>query len=282
MRRCLLPLCLSLGLYAGCSDPQGSNDGEPAGSADTGNAAVDEIVNAYCGTVRSCCVAAGHPASQVADCESVFSTLSEFQAVIAGRVSFREPERSQCVAYLESLGQSCDPITDQTPCGRLFEGVLGEGTACDGAEQCLRGDAGVACLRIDPDGNNGSLPGTCRSLSVGALGTACFQTVDSDGYAINYSTYEPNPTLGTCDRRSGLYCDFVSSTCRALVAAGEPCTGYDDCADGLYCNGTCVPKLPQGSSCESFDECANGLACSAGVCTERRLTDGDLCEGDYD
>src|SRR5262245_44627112 len=85
-----------------CSDPEHGSGGS-GGSVNTGNVAADELIRAYCGSIRDCCSASGFPGGPLADCEAILSQGEVLQAVVAGKVIFREPERSQCVAYLQGF-----------------------------------------------------------------------------------------------------------------------------------------------------------------------------------
>jgi hypothetical protein len=120
--------------------------------------------------------------------------------------------------------------------------------------------------------------GTCRRVTPGQLGSACFETIDQDYYGFRYAEAVA-PELVTCDRRDGLYCDLDTKLCQALAGAGEPCD-FDACPDGYYCEETCLPQLPEGSPCEFFGQCAAGLECLNDVCVVEKITNGDICEGD--
>jgi hypothetical protein len=262
-------------LFVACGESK-----RPEGdSATTGSAAIDEIVNAYCATVRTCCRAAGFPPEPVANCEAEFSQIDTFQAVLAGKTVLREPERSQCVSWIEGLASSCI-VTDDSPCRRIFDGTGAEGAPCEDPSECRTPRDGVVCLRAGDTGTTPP-PGVCRALTVGQLGSPCARTIDQDEYRFGYSTSELAPNLGVCDRRDGLFCDYVTSSCQPLRAAGEACD-FEGCADGLYCDGTCRPKTPAGTACEVYDQCQAGLDCVGAVCASPKLTDGDLCEGDFD
>ncbi|HEX6273020.1 MAG TPA: hypothetical protein VFZ53_08270 [Polyangiaceae bacterium] len=273
----MLALLVCGGPFVACGESEGS---KPGGSGSTGNAAVDELVRAYCGTVKSCCRAAGYPPGPVADCEERFSRLGEFQAVLAGTVVFSEPERTECVELLRRLGGTCELPSD-SPCSRIYEGTVENGGSCESSIECRHGAGGVACVTISV-GDEEPHSGECRPLTVGQVGSPCFRTIDEDAYSVGYSTSMPDPPLGVCDRRQGLYCDYDTYTCRMLHGMGETC---GECVSGLYCrdeDAVCVPQLPAGSPCEYFGQCEGELACIDGVCVRRTLTSGDLCEGDLD
>ncbi|HEX6765595.1 MAG TPA: hypothetical protein VF103_08965, partial [Polyangiaceae bacterium] len=137
-----LPVVVGTVFWIGCGNSEPSGGGGPSS---TGNPGIDEIVNAYCSTVRSCCGAAGFPLEPVADCEAIVSGSEGFLSVLAGRAVFREPERTQCVAAIESLSQSCLQPVDSL-CSGIFDGTGAEGTPCGDAQECRTGVEGVACL----------------------------------------------------------------------------------------------------------------------------------------
>ncbi len=266
-----------MGILGACKGSSGSSSNDFEG---TGNAAADELLAAYCETTRSCCRAEGHSADALASCEENLSRGELIDALVDGTVVFREPERTECVTWLRGLAPSCVEPKD-SPCDDIFEGTVGEGGTCQDAAECQSNEVGVACFYLSV-GDEAPGPGTCRSLTKGQLDSPCFNTVDEDEYTTGYSTSDANVALVVCDRRDGLFCDLDTYTCQPLVGAGERCD-YDDCPDGYYCDGTCVPKLPAGAPCEGYGECSGDLECGADyVCAVSKVTDGDVCEGDVD
>jgi hypothetical protein len=87
-KRSVLATVVCVLLLSACADSEKKTSGDPLR---TGNAGIDELVSAYCGTVRSCCFAAGFPTGQLGDCERVFSNLEEFREVLAGTGTFASP-----------------------------------------------------------------------------------------------------------------------------------------------------------------------------------------------
>jgi hypothetical protein len=272
----LIVLCI--GFCAACEADSRSSSSD--GSASTGNAALDEVLTAYCETARSCCRGEGHSTGPLDRCEEYLSSGELVASLSAGKVTLREPERTACVTWLRTLPPTCVEPKD-SPCRHIFEGTLGEGERCDDAAECRGTNVGAACFRVSI-GDEAPGLGICRGLTKGELGSPCFNTVDEDGYRTGYSTSDANTALVVCDRRDGLFCDLVTYTCKSLVGAGDRCD-YDDCPDGYYCYGTCLPKLPAGSPCESYDACSGDLRCGEDdTCTASKITDGDTCEGDVD
>jgi hypothetical protein len=272
---------LCVGFLIACADSKKSSSDD--GPATTGSEAVDEIVAAYCGTVRSCCAAEGHSTAPLANCEAIFSQAELLQAVLAERLAFREPERTECVAFIRGLAESCGSPNQDSPCYEMFEGVIDEGATCEDAEECRGSEVGAVCVHISVD-DEAPGPGTCRNLSAGQVGSPCIRTIDEDDVRVGYSTSASDPPNVVCDRRAGLYCAYDSGTsdysCQPLVGAGEPCDDFDSCPDGYTCEGTCVPQFPAGAACTAFGQCADGLECVNDVCAVPKLTDGDICEGD--
>src|SRR5262245_23451681 len=230
----LFPI-LGVFVAAGCAESKHSGGGS---SGKTGNAAVDELVSAYCGTVRSCCGSAGYPTARLGDCEEVFSTIEEFRQVIDGRLTFREPEYTECLAFIRDLARTCD-APEESPCRHLYQGTLPEGATCENGNECRDSGYFVACVR--PDNDDVVLPGTCHTLARAQVGAPCIAETDHDLDSTSVYTNEP-VVPGVCDRRDGLYCDFDTYSCQPIESAGAACNYDDECADGLYCVATCVPR----------------------------------------
>jgi hypothetical protein len=261
-------------LGVACAESERSPDDD---SVSTGNAEVNEIITAYCESVRSCCRVAGFSTEPLTGCEAFLPRTEVLRTVLSGKAVFREAERSQCLQQIREMGQTCvEP--DNPACRSMINGTLGEGATCERVEECQHGEDGVACVSITV-GNEEPPPGTCRRLSAGQLGSPCFRTIDADHYGVGHSTSEANPVLVTCDRRNGLFCDDETSTCQPLLSPGQAC-GYEGCPNSYYCDGTCLPQLPAGSSCQFYGQCAAGLECVNDVCVTAKITNGDLCEGD--
>ena len=212
----LIVLCA--GLVAACEADSRKSSSD--GGANTGNASLDEVLAAYCETARSCCRAEGHSTAPLALCEEHLSRGELVESLSAGKVTLREPERTECVAWLRSLPPTCVEPND-SPCQGIFEGTLGEGERCEDAAECRRSNVGVACFYVSV-GDEAPGPGTCRSLTKGELGSPCFNTVDEDGYTTGYSTSDVSTALVVCDRRDGLFCDLDTYTCQPLVGPGAP------------------------------------------------------------
>ena len=163
----LIVLCA--GLVAACEAESRKSSSD--GGANTGSAALDEVLVAYCETARSCCRAEGHSTAPLELCEEQLSRGELVESLSAGKVTLREPERTECVAWLRSLPPTCVEPKD-TPCQDIFEGTLGEGERCEDAAECRGSNVGVACFYVSV-GDEAPGPGTCRSLTKGELGSPC-------------------------------------------------------------------------------------------------------------
>src|SRR5690606_31463314 len=73
--------------------------------------------------------------------------------------------------------------------------------------------------------------------------------------------------------------------CQAGKAAGSPCSGSSECADGLECsaNDVCVALHGPGDSCEDGVSCVDGYQCIDDVCQAewdvQRAGLGESCDG---
>lgn len=175
----------------------------------------------------------------------------------------------------------------------------GAGSACGGAGQYCRADhwcataGGVPCpygtsgctcrpdlAPGDPCTDSNQCPeplrcadGTCRARQ-GAEGQSCF-------------TLDRPPCQGELCCLVAAAGDLFG-TCGPRRAAGEPCLGRGECADGLACrgDGRCGAPAGAGGACvvvtsyqDSAAECAAGLACVAGSCQPKGATLGAPCAG---
>jgi hypothetical protein len=105
--------------------------------------------------------------------------------------------------------------------------------------------------------------GTFVMFAAMACGASCGGT-GGDGQPCTSTNAPPLGGL-TCDE--GLVCNdaLPSTVCEKpnTHAAGDPCSGDDNCRTGLRCTtGVCKPLLAEGEGCGTPTDCASGLACT--------------------
>jgi len=99
---------------------------------------------------------------------------------------------------------------------------------------------------------------TCEEIAAGEAFAPCENVIQgqiADGSQCNQGF----------ECRSG-YCANVAgdnATCGQRPGGGDACNGT--CAQGYYCDTTCLPQKPNGQACSDSDECADG-GCVGGVC----------------
>jgi len=168
-------------------------------------------------------------------------------------------------------GTYCDQFTSQCTaqvapngaCNNTQPGVCSPGQYCNtGVGACQ------PFLGVNAD---------CTFVSDGACapGTFCDRIPSPDICVAAPGVGLPCRFGGNPDQRcaAGLYCETLTSTCRARVAAGAACTSTAQCPVGThYCDQAmvCLPTKEKGGLCRSVGECNPGLQCaSSGVCRPR-------------
>lgn len=131
-----------------------------------------------------------------------------------------------------------------------------------------------------------ALPNTCTNGTCGpraGVGATCNSSTPFvpcfDDLWCNGATYNGlgacanlSPAAGPCwfsfNCQLGNYCvgasfgTNVKGTCAAQKNLGQACVGGDECATGLYCNGTtCAALKAQGQTCQS-GQCGARLTCN--------------------
>jgi hypothetical protein len=166
---------------------------------------------------------------------------SEKAAVDQGKTKFDGALASDC---LDAFGaQTCD-TTDEDgraffteKCREIVKGTVGDGGACALDIECKSQTCNV------PSCPDACCQGTCMGDALPTLGGAG----------------------ATCGNGSnscavGFYCDFTTTTCMELKAAGATCNANNECAFGLGCAGT------PARTCKALP--ALGEACPDGACRD--------------
>ncbi|MBN8617000.1 MAG: hypothetical protein J0L92_40845, partial [Deltaproteobacteria bacterium] len=151
----------------------------------------------------------------------------------------------ECAPGLRCASGVCvDRLCDGAPCGRSYGSLCTEPDACEPSLDCNDG----VCARTATPGERCAPPDVCSA------GAECV-----DGVCVRF------PGLGeSCrDRCARGLCS--GGRCVTL-AEGEACEAsafLDACADGLICDGTCIPRPQLGEAC-SFEPatCELGAVCN--------------------
>ena len=176
-------------------------------------------------------------------------------AVDAGRVAYDGEAARACLDALE--GASCDTTTEgarvePAACAQALAGTVADGGTCFDDLECISDscdvpDCGMACCQ-----------GTCDpTVAEAALGQSCANARCADDAFCN-----------------------PQRVCAALLAAGTPCDGDDECAYGLACSGeVCVPAANRGEACADGDCHDLGDFCDGQSCVARRGVGGSCRMG---
>ncbi|AUX27662.1 uncharacterized protein SOCEGT47_082600 [Sorangium cellulosum] len=280
-------LVFAIAIACGPAAPGGEPAPVPGPSAQA-EAFADEVVEAFCDGLGSCCTALSRTFDR-ASCEANARTLIAKRAPVSDDVRFDPAAAEQCLANIRAALPTCSGIEDE-PCGRIYVGTLAPGEACDRYDECAPIPGGrTYCLDV------------CKAARRAAEGESCVRTCRSENEC-GVLTGEPIPdimsltTRGECFAEDGLACvggvcvrapgqgaacldgwlcdrglDCDNDTCVPLPAVGEPCTSR--CASGAYCgsdsalNSVCVPYLALGEPC-SHDQVCSSRSCGTHACTQ--------------
>lgn len=235
--------------------------------------------------------------ARMADCEkmgAVFLSLAaqgvdllaqRYQASAdAGRIAYDQDALSGCLAAIRAM--TCAELEGAEPpaCAAVFTATVADGDACSMDEDCATGWC--------QDG--GTCPFLCAAKKVD--GATCDQGVECLSGACDTWNDECVPSApgaagepcgyGDAECQAGLYCKTVYSPayariCATLGSAGDPCTDFEECEDGLSCadDGVCRPLVAVGASCASA-ACGLGAYCSAVAgmrCADFPFQAGESC-----
>lgn len=222
-------------------------------------------------------------------------------AASEGRVRVDSKQAKACLAQM--MAQACNPKPGQPPpmpsmtmdaCQDVLVGATKPGHQCHFAGECVKGSHCVSdqltpgsgvCVPYQQENQICNSSSDCDPSADpalycaqqdfkchvrGQLGQACAYTVDAAG--------NPGlPMLLECDEKANLYCDPMTSTCKQLPGAGEPCLtppppGVNDSCNPdptlhLVCRiqpgmttGTCTGPAKQGEDCTNVP-CDKDLFC---------------------
>lgn len=226
-----------------------------------------------------------------------------------GRMKLDHDKAQACIAAMMSM--SCNPMPNQpaapptmalAACADVFVGITPVGQPCQFALECEKSahcvfdkatpSVGV-CVPYQEEGDICNASSDCDPLVTelycaeqdwkchvrAKLGEKCALSVDGAG--------KPKlPLLLECDDSAGnLYCDPLSSTCKQLPAAGQPCLsplppGVSSSCDpdpklhltcrtsGGSSGGVCAGLAKSGEDCTNI-ACDSGLYCDSSTGTTR-------------
>ena len=232
---------------------------------------------------------------------------SSLLAARQGRMRLDHDKSQACLMQMMSMACNPKPNQPATPpsmqldaCTNVFVGITAVGQPCQFPLECEKGahcvfnkltpSAGV-CEPYQKQGDICNASSDCDTSTPqlycaqvdwkchlrAKLGEKCAYTVDSAGKPAL-------PLLMECDNTIGnIYCDPVSSTCKQLPAAGEPCLsppppGVSSSCDpdpklhltcrtsGTSTSGVCQGLAKNGEDCTSV-ACDTGLYCDSSTGT---------------
>lgn len=162
-------------------------------------------------------------------------------AIEAKRVKFESDTMNKCLEALVAPSDSCATVDTVIPwtddcMESAWVGLVADGGQCFDSIECANKNSICAANQ------------TCTAQA-------------SEG--------QPCGQLGCAP---GLFCQTTTGipTCRALLAAGQPCSAANQCQDKLFCNfqsatPTCTERLEGGARCTSDQNCKSG-ECVPGTC----------------
>jgi hypothetical protein len=242
--------------------------------------------------VRHCCAVMGTDPAPLVNCEAEVVRQMDFLGTIeAGTVLPLEPCWSELVAFYQHTGETCSYDVAFFPQCAPFQGTVAAMGPCHDGEECIRGEDPVGCLGI-----TSTEPGSCVTLTRGALGDACMDTATETYFGVTSvvpnASVEP-PVSVVCHISDGLYCS-LARVCEPLIAPGQPCQVSEGCQPGYTCppgsgipvvggapnDRVCVPENQVGDPCT--DRCSGNLVCQNNTCSPIPVGYDEQCEGDFD
>jgi hypothetical protein len=174
-----------------------------------------------------------------------------------------------------TVGQACTDL-DTSTCGALsacstfvLQLQFGDAATCVARNDlaCNTGQAasGVGRTTTDIEGCAQAIPAaTCPDLIAGKLPDAC---QDRPGTVVN------GAVCGSNAQCQSTYCrkQNACGVCAPRVAAGESCSGNEQCLPGLVCAAgmSCVAPGQTSASCDDKHPCRDDLYCKANVCSAK-------------
>jgi hypothetical protein len=249
----------------------------------------DQVAARYaeirCSSIESCCQKHG-VAIDGGRCRQALRAdiQSNLDDMLNLHVTYDAEAAGACLDAFAAVA-SCDLDADEdaleeiSACERIYHGQQAVGAACTDSDECQEGPGESAYCDQPYDAVTQTTgPGVCKVrkrivLKHGTQGGPCQRSCGASSCSdvIEEATDaaplpDPNPGQGiACHRSDNLYCDS-NSTCQPLLALGQPCTSYDQCAGDAFCDVggavvgtlTCTAPRPLGGACESGSHCQSG------------------------
>src|ERR1041384_1412295 len=116
-----------------CAGPTDADGSIVAPAGDAGSSAVQELVEAYCDGVRSCCQKSNFPLDPLTDCETQFkSQVNTFRFVDKGTVTVSSGPLATCLQAFRSAISTCNAAEQSDPsCQGVFAGTIAPGGSCE-------------------------------------------------------------------------------------------------------------------------------------------------------
>ena len=304
-------------LVVACSSSSGGNAGGTGTATPVSQQDFPmQLTSAVCDNIAPCCMNAGF-AFDANGCKTteLISVGELTKSASLDGVSWDANKAGACLALLKQATTACKATSDvlhqiDDTCSAILVGTKAPGTPCTNSSQCAA-PAGSKASCPTPDfgggvpatGGSGGAPPppTCQvstPMAHGKAGDPCNSTCTvasgsgssgvcegqaTSGGAGGTSGSGPAAT-GTCYTSDGLACDFATSTCKPLVAVGQPCSDSLSCVDGATCGpaGVCAAKPQAGEACLGSGTCATGLYCdnASQKCAAQKAL-GDSCTSGF-
>lgn len=223
----------------------------------------EALIDALCGRFVRCGVIEDQAACLDLFGGQIDTSIVELENAIAnGTVLYDGVATARCLDAFEQ--QSCDETSESVrvepqACDDAIRGTVADGGGCFIATQCISRECNI------PSCPGACCEGTCDpTVAEAQLGESCVTALCAEGAFCN----------GT-------------DVCEALLAAGQPCTGDNECGYGLNCPNTnlCAdaPNLgdpcPDGGCADLGTSCSSSMVCVAGARRGEACPVGTGCVG---
>lgn len=263
----------------------------PISSQGAGAAYCNGTIGAFATAFGKCCSAADQQTQQYKGSTGLLTfglnwcTPRLESGLTKGRLAWDAASAQSCyAAYKQAVDAlACGPISPaaippttalavEAACAKVFSGLVVEGGACLGDQECK---SGLTCVGWNQGGD-----GTCKRPP--AIGETCGEAANEAG------VIDTNLALGFGDHpncATGAYCRTGFRKCYAQAQPGGACGSDRECPAPQHCRlGACsdAPVADVGGGCKSASDCKKPLYCdqpsfgAAGTCQPGKVA-GDAC-----